>query len=383
MAVAGICAGSSNPIRAIAFNVTGVYSAPGRIHFLRFRMKNTPLATAASYDNSGLVDFAYPSYPTGAPPAYAAGHTTGYQVLNGWNVHAYDQVGPGFVWTGGNLLLDASLDDQTWISPDIQEGSVEGYNSIPQSSISFYCDACGGSGMGTCLWTNPVAPPNYYPPTTPTNGLVGTNNNAEGWGWVGGWNMFGGMNTVTCDGTFAYSGGGTPSISNQLPRVAFLCSYTGGGVAFNVGSYMVSEEGVMIGDAAWAASGTYPNETFRGPGTISAQRSVWSNTSLLSDYVFDLYYDGQAKPQDAKAAANYQLTPLKDFPNYVERERHLPTIDGRAKWNKDGRFSVDQLTNQLWVTVEDQALYIKELNARMDALQQFLVEKKLKEATKK
>jgi hypothetical protein len=46
-------------------------------------------------------------------------------------------------------------------------------------------------------------------------------------------------------------------------------------------------------------------------------------------------------------------------------------------------FSADQVTNQMWVTVEAQALYIKELNDRMNALQQYLVEKRLKDLGRK
>ena len=37
----------------------------------------------------------------------------------------------------------------------------------------------------------------------------------------------------------------------------------------------------------------------------------------------------------------------------------------------------------MWVTVEAQSLYIKELNERMEALQKFLVEKRLNELRKK
>lgn len=387
LALTGMCPGPSNPIRAIAFNVSASNGSPGRIHFLYFRLKNTPLATIAGFDMSGLSDFAMPKPPEipGPPPSYASGHLTGYQVTSGWNVHPYSDgitpalPGTGFVWTGGNLLIDASLDDQEWTGPSILDGSVQAYNSIAGSNISMFCDACGGTGANTCLWTNPVAPPFYYPPTTPTNGLPGSNSNAGGWGWIGGWNLVASTNTITCDGTYAYNPGGGAAIGSQLPRVAFLCSYIGGGAALDVASYLAAQEGVMVGDAVWAASGSYPNNAYKGPGTINAQRSVWSNASLLSDYVFDLYYDGTAKPEDAKGANTYTRLPLKELPNYVERERHLPTIDGRKKWNADGTFSVDGLTNQLWVTVEDQALYIQELNKRMDALQQYLVDKKLKE----
>ncbi|HMQ77185.1 MAG TPA: hypothetical protein PKE21_14045, partial [Flavobacteriales bacterium] len=59
--------------------------------------------------------------------------------------------------------------------------------------------------------------------------------------------------------------------------------------------------------------------------------------------------------------------------NYVERERHLPTIPGRSDWEMQGPFSLDDLNTRLWVTVEEQALYIKELNERMNLLRQHLV----------
>jgi hypothetical protein len=78
----------------------------------------------------------------------------------------------------------------------------------------------------------------------------------------------------------------------------------------------------------------------------------------------------------------YAHVPVREMANYVERERHLPTIDGRALWNANGAFSVDHVTNQMWVTVEAQALYIKELNERTEALQKYLVEKRLKQLGK-
>lgn len=376
---AGIC--PTYPIDAIAFNVTSVFSGSDSLHFIRFSLKNTALTTLAAFDNA-MAGFTYampkpPEIP-GPPPSYASGHGTGYNVTTGWNVHAYDQGGTAFSWAGGtnNILLDAAVDDQDW--PQVKEGQVETYNTSYNSMISMYCDACGGDGtIGHCKWKDPAPGGFYFPPTTPTNAVPETppaGTNSVGWGWTGGWTLTGGINTITCDGTFEYSGGGTPATANKLPRVAFLCRYIGGGTSYNVGSYMYAQDGVMIGDATWANGGA-----FRGPGTITAKRSVWSNTSLLSDYVFDLYYDGRSKPQDATGADQYVRTPLKDLPNYVERERHLPTVDGRDTWNREGGFSVDKLGKQLWVTVEDQALYIKELNERMDALQQFLVEKKLKE----
>ncbi|MCB0794267.1 MAG: hypothetical protein KDB88_05985, partial [Flavobacteriales bacterium] len=71
--------------------------------------------------------------------------------------------------------------------------------------------------------------------------------------------------------------------------------------------------------------------------------------------------------------------PIDEMANYVERERHLPTIEGRDTWKQDGTFSLDELSTQLWVTVEEQALYIKELNERMELLRKHLVRQRLNE----
>lgn len=389
LAATGMC--PNTRIDAIAFNVVSAYNTSKLLHFLRFALKNTTATTINIFDpalSNDALTFATPAPPEipGPPPKYAPAHNTGYSVQTGWNVHPYGEgFGGGtstFFWGNGGIIVDAAVDNQNWNGT--RQGDVAGYNSGYASMVSVYCDACGfpTGGHSNCKWSSAVVAPFYFPPTTPRNGVQGTNGNFEGWGWVGGWDLTQGTNVELCDGGGeSWNPAGSFSTSTLLPRVAFLCKYTGTGAAYNVGNYMVAENGVMIGTATWANS-TAPN-VFRGPGTISAQKSVWSGASLLSDYVFDLYYDGKSKPEDAEGAGQYVRTPLKDLPNFVERERHLPTIDGRNAWEKAGTFSVDKLGNQLWVTVEDQSLYIQELNARMDALQKFLVEKKLKELQKK
>ena len=139
----------------------------------------------------------------------------------------------------------------------------------------------------------------------------------------------------------------------------------------------------MIGTAAWATSGAFPSQVFKGPGTLSAERGVFGGGLLLSDHVFDSYYAGSVTPADVALGKRYNHMPISEMANYVEQKRHLPTMDGREAWQTNGAFSVDKVTSQMWVTVEAQALYIKELNERMEALQKFLVEKRLNELRKK
>ena len=188
---------------------------------------------------------------------------------------------------------------------------------------------------------------------------------------------------TTCDGTFQYLG--LHSAAARRPLLKFDAQTSGVAISYLNSSYLLaSGEGVMIGDyPLWANFGsTCATYQFKGPGTLAARSSVWGGTVLLSDHVFDNYYDGKIKPEDQKQAIGYRHYPMKEMASYIEHERHLPTIAGRDEWNKEGMFSVDQLTNQLWVTVETQSLYIKELNDRMTALQNYLVEKRLNELKK-
>ena len=53
-------------------------------------------------------------------------------------------------------------------------------------------------------------------------------------------------------------------------------------------------------------------------------------------------------------------------------ERHLPTIEGREEWKQNGKFSVGELSTQLWTTTETQSLYLIELNSRLDTLEEQL-----------
>lgn len=104
-----------------------------------------------------------------------------------------------------------------------------------------------------------------------------------------------------------------------------------------------------------------------GPGSVTG-KAIYDDNVLLSDYVFDKYYDGTVSPEDAAKYADYKMASLNEMSEYIARYRHLPTIDGRDDWMKNGQFSAGELSTQLWETAETQALYIIELKKRIDAL---------------
>ncbi len=398
MAAKGIC----GPIKAVAFYVTNQGGSAGTYHFVHISLKNTSETNmAAGIDPNGLT-LAHssgdcPSTWTPAPPlpgpyARAAGsyiyHTTGSCgnwtiAAPGWKVHPFNELGSdpvapldgtGFNWLpGNNLLVETAMDNQHW--GVVASSSIQTFNAGFSNATAFaYCDACGHTtpGGANCGWSTP--------PSVPYTGVQAPSPLFEGWGWIGGWDLNNNTSLREC------SGDPTPWVGARgthgtLPRIAFYANYTGGSLPTARADYIFSQTGVMIGDATWAAAahGSAPHRMFKGPGTISAQKSVWAGGVLLSDHVFDHYYDGTIRSEDAVQAQGYEQMSIPAMADYMEQNRHLPTIDGRDEWNANGTFSLDKLTNQLWVSVEQQALYIKELNERMEALQQYLVEKRLNE----
>ena len=381
LAAKGFC----GPIKAVAFYVSSAGGNSGTYHFIHISLKNTPAENAsAGIDPTGLT-LAHSSGDCPSPMYIAHSPGSCGNLINsaGWKIHNFNVLGSdpivpadatGFNWmSGSNLLVETAMDNQNW--GIVNSSSIQYFNAGFSNATAYvFCDACGHStpGGASCGWSTL--------PTVPQTGVQAPTPLYGGWGWVGGWDLNNGTSLRECSGD-ATPWVGSRGTTANLPRIAFYANYTGGNLPTGRADYLFSQNGVMIGDATWAsqADGAAPHRKFKGPGTISAQKSVWSSGVLLSDHVFDHYYEGTIRPEDAAQAEGYAHPSIPEMAAYMEQHRHLPTIDGRAEWNTSGPFSLDKLTNQLWVSVEQQALYIKELNERMDALQQFLVEKRLNE----
>lgn len=135
----------------------------------------------------------------------------------------------------------------------------------------------------------------------------------------------------------------------------------------NAYSLWIDDGLVQIDDALVVGN---PTGGDQGTGTINAVE-VYDDGSLLTDYVFDHYLDNKIKETDIKnnpELKNYKRYSLKQAWNFVKDNHHLPTMVGREEW-LESRSSLGQLTNQLWETVENQFLYIKELEERIDKLE--------------
>jgi len=378
LAAIGVC--PNTPIKGIAFQTLGGTNALG-MRNIRIKLKSTTTATMTDFDNSALTTY-------GQYGNYGGGGVPDFQVVSGWNSHVFNQNLPGYNWPGPgiNMLVEFCFDNQDWNF----NSTVAFENTAYNATVGLFCDACGSpTGGADCFYVGPCngTETGSLPPTGASQNTPGVF--CEGWGWNGAsgggcaWTST--TSLVTCDGSFNFVG--AFSVAARRPILKIDAQTSGTGIQFPNASYLLAQEGVMVGNfATWANQTNWvaPNYAFKGPGTLSARSSVWGGSVLLSDHVFDMYYDGKTKPEDAQQAAGYQHYNVAQMADYVQRERHLPTMEGRSSWNAEGGlFSADKLTNQLWVTVEEQSLYIKELNERMDALQQYLVQKRLKELRKK
>ena len=103
----------------------------------------------------------------------------------------------------------------------------------------------------------------------------------------------------------------------------------------------------------------------QGDGTINAQ-AVYDDNTLLTDYVFDWYFGGSVLECDMDKHADYSMLSLQEMIDFTRENRHLPTITGRKEWEKYGKLPLGILTNQIWETVETQAIYIIQLKEQID-----------------
>lgn len=98
----------------------------------------------------------------------------------------------------------------------------------------------------------------------------------------------------------------------------------------------------------------------KGAGTLNAN-AVYDDNTLLTDWLFDLFFDGGMRPEDKVLHPNGRLWSIDQTYKFVEEKRHLPTMPGREEWEAEGSKSVGELVTALWETVESQQLQIFEL----------------------
>ena len=75
------------------------------------------------------------------------------------------------------------------------------------------------------------------------------------------------------------------------------------------------------------------------------------------------------KPADAETFGTVRNLDIQEMADQTRLNRHLPTMKGRDSWRVEKGFSLGDLTNQLWTTAETQALYLSDLNDRLNVIE--------------
>ncbi|TSC85694.1 MAG: Protein containing Hedgehog/intein hint domain, C-terminal domain [Microgenomates group bacterium Gr01-1014_7] len=99
----------------------------------------------------------------------------------------------------------------------------------------------------------------------------------------------------------------------------------------------------------------------KGTGTLNAT-AVYDDNVLLTDWAFDLYFDGQAKPDDPYYRGQ-RLYSFDETYETAKEERHLPWMPLRADFEKER--SLGAMISRLWQGQEQQQLYLFELNDKV------------------
>jgi hypothetical protein len=346
---AGICPGEE--IDQIGFYV---YSprprAPsaGTNFSVTVRHAPTGLNDLIGFDNSSVF-----------PPAtiscgiYPGGWPNGPVGSFHWEMVA---LSPPFVWNGtDNILIEVA----------VRSGPTASANIGPNNPV--YCTNTGfnatfGAHISALTWTPaPGPPPSPSCSCNDANTTTRMQDSAPlSVAYASGSSQWRPM--VRFHGTV-----GTPSTAITSGTANYI-TYPGGLIIEDSSSV---DNGTDIPWGRWRPSLPTGNSywSFNGNGTISAQRGVYDNGSLLNDHVFDRAFDGRVAPTDAARFGGQRLLGIKEMAEFTRENRHLPTMKGRKDWNREGGFSLGDLGNQLWATTETQALYIADLHDKLNVIE--------------
>lgn len=332
-ATGGLCAGQ--PITSLAFYVgTGGATKIIPLNGMSITIKHVALGVnnlAGGFDNSTDPDQA----------CYLQTATTNRPTVSGaWET--FTPLSQPFVWDGTRNIV-------------VEIAYTAGVGTVAQPPILFGPSPAGAlltaswntnANVAPCINTAPLG---ACPATAAPGGMP--------------WNF-----TPTC-GSSPANGGTT----QYRPVVRFNGTVATAPAATSGTNSFIWYNGGFVAESTtspnpWGRQ-TTPYFAFRGPGTISAENGVYDNGTQLNDHVFDRAFDGAVKPADAEKFGSGRNLGIQEMADHTRMNRHLPTMKGRDSWRVERGFSLGDLTNQLWTTAETQALYVTELNDKLNVLE--------------
>jgi len=184
----------------------------------------------------------------------------------------------------------------------------------------------------------------------------------NGYAYNTAYGYFADVTPTVCTGAFS------PQPSTTRPVTRF--GSTGALTTTGIDTFYTFDDAIVVGNPL-----LFYGADFKGPGTVTAE-SVYDDNSLLSDFVFDEYFDGAVQQQDLDNCDDYRYLTLTELEEFVSIYRHLPNIPGRDEWKEKGGFSLGELLTDILISVEDQALYIKEIHEQSAAIELQIINNK-------
>ncbi len=184
----------------------------------------------------------------------------------------------------------------------------------------------------------------------------------NGYAYNTAYGYFADITPTICTGTF--------SAQSSTTRPVTRFGSSGALTTTGVDTYYKFNDAIVVGNPL-----LFYGADYKGPGTVTAE-SVYDDNSLLSDFVFDEYFDRVVKDEDLENCEEYRHLSIDELEQFLSVYRHLPNVPGRDEWKNSGGFSLGELLTDIWVSAEDQALYIKELNENAEAIEEQIINNK-------
>jgi hypothetical protein len=192
------------------------------------------------------------------------------------------------------------------------------------------------------------------------------------------------IRTNTSDGsdnlTMALMGGGAAGVTRggfvrahgnehaTFPGVVFLAAgdVVGGVIQFYTGAAVIAGVINRSGGMTWGS----PTGGDKGAGTINAT-ALYDDNVLLTDWVFDLHYDGEQAKAAPEKEVRIQRGPkrlysIAEVRSVTEGERRLPWMPTKADF--DTTRATGWMITSLWQGQEQQQLFLFDHDAQIKAL---------------
>lgn len=137
---------------------------------------------------------------------------------------------------------------------------------------------------------------------------------------------------------------------------------TNGSQDFYIWDHVAEQNRFVIDSAGRVGIGTAPPNISSSPYKLYVEGGIVTRDVLVKlgnwpDYVFD---------------ADHELLPLPEFHAFVKKYHHLPGIPSACELEADGGVALGDMQRALLKTVEEQALYILQLEERIGRMEQRL-----------